>query len=299
MMDNSARSGLLQAIAAYIIWGFMPLFFKQLVDINPLVVVAHRTIWAVILLIIVLAIVKRIPEYKLVFRTPKLLRALILSSLLIATNWLVYIWSVQNDHILAASLGYYLNPLLNVVLGFFILKERLNRWQILAVLLALAGVLVLATGSLNTLWISLILAGSFGCYGLVRKLTPVGSIPGLAAETTMLMPIGICFLFYTQFVGGYNGMGYSIKTDIFLILGGTMTAIPLLFFAAAAKKLSYTTLGFIQYIGPSIQMLLAIFLYNEPLTLPYAICFALIWIALAVYSINGYMLNKKPAIIKT
>ncbi len=294
-MENSARSGLLQAIAAYIIWGFMPLFFKQLVDINPLVVVAHRTIWAVILLIIVLAIVKRLPEYKIIFQTPNLLRALILSSLLIAINWLVYIWSVQNDHILAASLGYYLNPLLNVVLGFFILKERLNRWQILSVLLALAGVLVLATGSLSTLWISLILAGSFGCYGLVRKLTPVGSIPGLAAETTMLMPIGICFLIYTQFVGGFNGMGYSTKTDIFLILGGTMTAIPLLFFAAAAKKLSYTTLGFIQYIGPSIQLLLAIFLYNEPLTLPYAICFTLIWIALAVYSINGYMLSKSLA----
>ena len=294
-MENSARSGLLQAIAAYIIWGFMPLFFKQLVDINPLVVVAHRTIWAVILLIIVLAIVKRLPEYKIIFQTPNLLRALILSSLLIAINWLVYIWSVQNDHILAASLGYYLNPLLNVVLGFFILKERLNRWQILSVLLALAGVLVLATGSLSTLWISLILAGSFGCYGLVRKLTPVGSIPGLAVETSMLMPIGICFLIYTQFVGGFNGMGYSTKTDIFLILGGTMTAIPLLFFAAAAKKLSYTTLGFIQYIGPSIQLLLAIFLYNEPLTLPYAICFALIWIALAVYSINGYMLSKSLA----
>lgn len=298
-MDNNTRSGLLQAIAAYIIWGFMPLFFKQLVDINSLVVVAHRTIWAVILLIIILAIIKRLPEYKIVFTTPALLRALILSSLLIATNWLVYIWSVQNDHILAASLGYYLNPLLNVVLGFFILKERLNRWQILAVLLALAGVLVLATGSLSTLWISLILAATFGCYGLVRKLTPIGSIPGLAAETTMLMPIGICFLLYTQFAGGFNGMGYSTKTDIFLILGGTMTAIPLLFFAAATKKLSYTTLGFIQYIGPSIQLLLAIFLYNEPLTLPYAICFALIWIALAVYSINGYMLSKKPAIIKT
>lgn len=298
-MDNNTRSGLLQAIAAYIIWGFMPLFFKQLVDIHSLVVVAHRTIWAVILLIIILAIIKRLPEYKIVFTTPALLRALILSSLLIATNWLVYIWSVQNDHILAASLGYYLNPLLNVVLGFFILKERLNRWQILAVLLALAGVLVLATGSLSTLWISLILAATFGCYGLVRKLTPIGSIPGLAAETTMLMPIGICFLLYTQFAGGFNGMGYSTKTDIFLILGGTMTAIPLLFFAAATKKLSYTTLGFIQYIGPSIQLLLAIFLYNEPLTLPYAICFALIWIALAVYSINGYMLSKKPAIIKT
>lgn len=298
-MDNRTRSGLLQAIAAYIIWGFMPLFFKQLVDIHSLVVVAHRTIWAVILLIIILVIIKRLPEYKIVFTTPKLLRALILSSLLIATNWLVYIWSVQNDHILAASLGYYLNPLLNVVLGFFILKERLNRWQILAVLLALAGVLVLATGSLSTLWISLILAATFGCYGLVRKLTPIGSIPGLAAETTMLMPIGICFLLYTQFAGGFNGMGYSTKTDIFLILGGTMTAIPLLFFAAATKKLSYTTLGFIQYIGPSIQLLLAIFLYNEPLTLPYAICFALIWIALAVYSINGYMLSKKAAIIKT
>lgn len=271
----------------------MPLFFKQLVGISSFVVVAHRTIWAMLLLLIVLAIVKRLPEYRIIFKTPPLLRALILSSLLIASNWLVYIWSIQNDHILAASLGYYLNPLLNVVLGFFILKERLNRWQILAVLLAVAGVLVLGAGSLSTLWISLILAGTFGCYGLVRKLTPVGSIPGLAAETTMLMPIGLCFLLYTHIVGGFNGIGYSTKTDIFLILGGAATAIPLLFFAAAARKLSYTTLGFIQYIGPSIQLLLAVFLYNEPLTLPYAICFGFIWAALAVYSVNGYMISKK------
>ncbi len=290
--SSSARTGLIQAVIAYCCWGFMPLFFKQLDNINSFVVVAHRTIWALILLILVLAIVKRLPEYRIIFQTPKILRALILSSLLIATNWLVYIWSVQNDHILAASLGYYLNPLLNVVLGFVILKERLNRWQILSVLLALAGVLVLATGSLSTLWISLILAGSFGCYGMVRKVTPVGSIPGLAAETTMLMPIGLCFIIYTHYVGGFNGMGYSTKTDIFLIMGGAITAIPLLFFAAAAKKLTYTTIGFIQYIGPSIQLLLAVFLYKEPLTLPYAICFALIWLALAVYSINGYLLSR-------
>lgn len=291
--QSSSQTGLIQALIAYCIWGFMPLFFKQLEDINSFVVVAHRTVWALILLVIVLAIVKRLPEYYIIFKTPKLLRALMLSSLLIAANWLVYIWSVQNDHILAASLGYYLNPLLNVVLGFFILKERLNRWQLLAVLLALAGVLVLGAGSLETLWISLVLAGSFGCYGLVRKLTPVGSIPGLAAETTMLMPIGICFIIYTHYVGGFNGLGYSGKTDLFLILGGAMTAIPLLFFAAATKKLSYTTLGFIQYIGPSIQLLLAVFLYKEPLTIPYTICFALIWLALGVYSVNGYMVSKK------
>jgi len=180
IIENSSRIGLFQACVAYIIWGFMPLFFKQLEDINPLLVVAHRTVWALLLLIIILAIIKRLPEYRIIFKTPKLLRALILSSFLIATNWLVYIWSVQNDHILAASLGYFLNPLLNVVLGFLILKESLNRWQVLAVLFALSGVLVLATGSLETLWISLVLAGSFGCYGLVRKVTPVGSIPGLA-----------------------------------------------------------------------------------------------------------------------
>lgn len=293
MPQNETRSGLFQAILVYCLWGFMPLFFKQLQDINPIVVVAHRTIWAMFMLLVVLAIVKRLPEYSIIFRTPKLLRAMALSSVLIAANWLVYIWSIQNEHILAASLGYYLNPLLNVVLGFIILKERLNPWQVLAVSLALAGVAVLATGSLETIWISLILAGSFGFYGLVRKMTPVGSVPGLTVETTILMPIALCFLIYTHIVGGFNGIGYSSKTDIFLILGGAVTAIPLLLFASAAKKLTYTTLGFIQYIGPSIQLLLAIFLYKEPLTMPYAICFAFIWLALAVYSINAYLLSKK------
>lgn len=289
---GSSKAGLLHALIAYTIWGVMPLFFKQLEDINPFVVVAHRTVWSVLLLIIILALVKRLPEYRTIFTTPKLLIAVTLSSFLIATNWLVYIWSIQNDHILAASLGYFLNPLLNVVLGFVILKESLNRWQILAVLLALAGVVILSLGSLDTIWISLSLAASFGFYGLMRKITPVASVPGLASETTILMPIGICFIIYTQYVGGFNGMGYSGKTDIFLILGGFVTAVPLMLFASAAKKITYTTLGFIQYIGPTIQMLLAIFLYDEKLTMPYAICFAFIWLALAVYSINGFYMSK-------
>ncbi len=292
--QGSARIGLFQAIGAYMIWGFIPLFFKQLQAIDPFVIVAHRVIWSILLLIVILVIFRRLPIYFEIFKKPELFKAMALTSTLMAANWLIYIWAIQNEHILAASLGYYLNPLLNVVLGFLILKERLNRWKIIAVILAVSGVCALAMGSLDTIWISLALGASFSCYGLIRKVKPIAALPGLASETTILTPIAIIFLIYTYFAGGFNGLGYSTKTDIFLILGGVVTAAPILLFTMAAKKLTYTTIGFIQYIGPSIQLLLAVFLYNEKLTIPYIICFSLIWAAIAVYSINGWIISKSP-----
>lgn len=282
--ESSARIGLIHALCAYTIWGFMPLFFKQLAVISALEVVAHRIVWSVPLLLAILWLRKRLPEFAGVIRDPHTLRLMLLSATLIALNWLIYIWAIYQNQILAASLGYYLNPLLNVVLGFFFLKERLRPVQWIAVAMAAAGVAVLAVETLSTIWISLALAATFGIYGIVRKIAPVKSVPGLAAETTLLFPVAASFAFWALVYDRNPGFGYSTKTDLFLILGGMITAIPLLFFASAAKRLSLATLGFVQYIGPTIQFLLGVFLYKEALTVSHLICFGMIWTALILYS---------------
>lgn len=290
---GNARTGLTHALCAYTIWGFMPLFFKQLVAISALEVVAHRILWSVPLLLLILWLRKRLPEFGQVLRDPHTLRLMLLSATLIATNWLIYIWAVTQNQILAASLGYYLNPLLNVVLGYFFLKERLKPVQWLAVAMAATGVAILAAETLSTIWISLALAASFGLYGMVRKLAPVKSVPGLAAETTLLLPIAAGYAFWAFAYDASPGFGFSLRTDLFLVLGGAITAVPLLFFASAAKQLSMATLGFVQYIGPTIQFLLGVFLYQEPLTASHLICFGLIWAALVLYSGDALLAARK------
>ena len=202
----------------------------------------------------------------------------------------------MSGQILAASLGYFLNPLLNVVLGMMFFSERLNRMQWLSVALAALGVAILAQESLSGLWISLTLAISFGTYGMVRKLAPVKAVPGLSVETSLLFPVALGFILWASVNDPAPGIGYSVKTDIFLVLGGAITAIPLLFFASAAKNMPLSTLGFVQYIGPTIQFFLGVFLYDEPLTTQHIICFSLIWIALIIYSSDAYRASRKIAI---
>ena len=281
-------NGLPQAIGAYTIWGFMPLFFKQLQAISAVDIVAHRVLWSVLLLLVILWLRKRLPEYRAALATPATLRLMMLSSALIAGNWLIYVWAINNGHILAGSLGYYLNPLLNILLGMVFFGERMARVQWLCVALAAAGVTVLASETLSHLWISLMLAGTFGFYGLVRKKAPVGSLPGLASETTLMLPIALAYVLWSANYSSGNGWGYSPYTDALLIAGGAVTAIPLLLFASAARKMPLSTLGFIQYIGPTIQFLLGVFVYDEPFTQAHAICFALIWTSLAIFSVDGW-----------
>lgn len=281
------RGALAQAVGAYFIWGFLPIYFKALASVPPLEVVAHRIAWSVLLLLLVLALRRRLAALIETFATPRLLGALALSAVLIAINWLIYIWAVTHDHVAAASLGYFLNPLVNVLLGRLVLHESLSHRQWMAVALAGLGVLVLATGALSTLWISLSLALSFGCYGLIRKMAPVGPMVGLAAETILLLPAALGFLLL--WVGPAGGaFGHqSVKIDALLIAGGAVTAIPLLLFASAARRMKYATIGLIQYIGPSIQFALAVLVYGEPLTRTHIIAFALIWLALIVYSLDA------------
>jgi chloramphenicol-sensitive protein RarD len=284
MNQRIDRNGLAAAIGAYFIWGFMPLFFKQLSGIPAIEIISHRIIWAVPVLIVIMAFRKQLRECWAAISKWASLRWLLVSAILISVNWLVYVFAVNNGQILAASLGYYLNPLVNILLGTVFLKETLNRTQWIAVAIAFVAVLVLAVGSLSTLWISLTLACSFGVYGLVRKMAPVGAIPGLAIETMLMFPIALTTAYYYTAQTIDLGWGSSVGISTLLVASGVITAIPLLLFAIGARSMPYSIIGFIQYIGPTIQLILAITLYNEVVSGPRAISFALIWGALIIFS---------------
>ncbi len=281
-----AQRGLPYALGAYAIWGFVPLFFKLLEAVPPVEVLAQRIIWSLPLCFVIMALRRQIGEYLAALKDWRVLRLLLASSLLIALNWLVYIHAVFTDHVLAASLGYYLNPLVNVLLGMIFLGERLSRLQAIAVVIAAIGVAILLAGALDTLWISLTLALSFGTYGLIRKVVPVGSLPGLAIETTLLLPVSLAAAVYYLWIGDGLGFGGSAKISWLLAAAGVVTAIPLLLFATAARRMSYAALGFVQYLAPSIAFLLGLFVFNEPLKPAQLFCFLLIWLSIAVFSFD-------------
>ena len=283
---GSEEGGLPYALAAYGIWGFVPLFFKLLISVPPVEVLAQRILWSLPLCFLIMAFRRQIGEYLAALRDWKLLRLLIASAVLIAVNWLVYIYSIFTDHVLAASLGYYLNPLVNVMLGMIFLGERLSRMQMLAVAIAGVGVAILLAGALDTLWISLTLAFSFGIYGLIRKIAPVGSLPGLSVETTVLLLPSLAVAGYYLAAGDGRGFGSAGSISLLLMAGGAVTAVPLLLFATAARRMSYAALGFVQYLAPTIQFLLSLFIFDEPLKPAQLACFLLIWVSIAVFSFD-------------
>ena len=280
--QTAQASGLPYAISAYLIWGFVPVYFKLLNHVPPIAIVAQRILWSIPLLLVIMAFRKQLHEYGAIFRHKAHLRNLLATATLIAINWLIYIWAVSTDHILAASLGYYLNPLVNVLLGWLFLGERLRPLQMVAVAVAAIGVAILIGDALDTLWVSVSLALSFGLYSLIRKVTPVGSVPGLAIETTLLAPLSLGAVFwYAQ--AGTGGFGDDYTTSGLLILAGAVTAIPLLMFATAAQRMSYASLGFVQYIAPSIAFLLGFYAYGEPLSTTKLACFILIWVSIGIF----------------
>ena len=285
MADNSETArpnGLPYAISAYLIWGFVPVYFKLLSHVPSIAILAQRVLWSIPLLLVIMGLRKQLSEFAAIFRHRTHLRNLFASATLIAINWLIYIWAVSTDHILAASLGYYLNPLVNVLLGRLFLGERLRPLQMAAVAVAAIGVAILIGDALDTLWVSVSLALSFGLYGLIRKVTPVGSVPGLAIETTLLAPLALGAVFwYAQ--AGTGGFGDDLTTSGLLILAGVITAVPLLMFATAARRMSYASLGFVQYIAPSIAFLLGVYAYGEPLSTTKLACFVIIWTSIAIF----------------
>jgi chloramphenicol-sensitive protein RarD len=289
-----ARAGLLLGLGAYLLWGVLPLYFKAIGHVPATEIVAHRIVWSLVFLAALATVWKRWGGIRDAITNPKVLGTLVLTACLIGTNWVIWIWAVLNGHVLEGSLGYYLNPLVNVLLGVVLLKEKLSRGQMFAVLLAAAGVAVLAAGAGGALWISLSLAASFAFYGFLRKVAPVDSIEGLLVETAILTPVALGWILYL-YSRGESGLGTDATTNILLVLAGAITAIPLLLFTAAAKRLPYSTLGFLQYIAPSMQFLLAVLVFGERLTLAHVICFGAIWTALVIFALEGVRTSRAGA----
>ena len=280
--DRDIRRGFLYGIAAYGLWGVLPIYFKAIAGIAAVDIVAHRVLWSLPFLALLLFASRGWGEVARAIRRRRTLLLLLVTAVLIATNWLLYVHAVTSGHILAGSLGYYLNPLANVLLGRFILKERLSGLQWAAIAIAAAGIMALAGGALDQLWISLTLAVTFATYGLLRKIALVDSVAGLAIETALLFPLAIAWLAW-RLVAGEPAFGSTNGETALLLLAGVVSTIPLLLFTAAARRLRYSTLGMLQFIAPTLQFVCAVWLYGEPFGRAHAIAFGAIWVALALY----------------
>jgi chloramphenicol-sensitive protein RarD len=277
-----ARQGVIYGVLSYGLWGLVPLYFKTVASVAPREVVAQRIVWSFVLLAAIITVVGRWREVGPALRSRPVMLALATSTLLLAFNWFVYIYAVSTNQVVEASMGYFLNPLVNVVLGVVILKEHLRPWQIASVLLACIGVAVVGVP-----WIAVSLALSFAFYALLRKQVAVDGLLGLFVETLLLAPAALAFVLYLQ-AEGISAFRSSDPLMCFkLAAGGLVTCVPLLLFTAAARRLRFATLGFLQYLAPTIQFLLAVFLFGEPLSAPKVIALALIWTAVVIYSVDS------------
>lgn len=280
------RLGVLYGLAAYGLWGAFPLYFRAIKSVPSMEVLAHRIIWSALLLLVLIVARRSLRELWRVLRNPATIRRLAITTLLIAGNWLVFIWAIANNHTLQASLGYFINPLVNVLLGFVFLHERLRRWQLVSVLLAATGVLYLAIAAGQPPILSLFLAATFGLYGLLRKTAKVDALHGLTVETLLLTPIALGYLLWQMRIGAAAFGGPSPAISGLLMLAGVITAVPLLMFTAAARALRLATLGFLQYLAPTGHFLCAVLAFGEPFDKHELIAFAFIWVALAIYSVD-------------
>ena len=288
--SHRTRAGFVYALGAYLAWGFVPAYFKLLKHLPPILVLSHRIVWSLLFLAILLTVQRKWNEVRAAIRSPRTLLALLGSTTAIGVNWYVFIWAVSNDLLLQASLGYFINPLVNVFLGVVILRERLRPGQMIGLVLAVIGVLIPTLTAGGVPWVALSLAFSFGLYGLLRKTASVAPLAGLSIETAILFPAALMFV--TGVIATPTASAaYTISTGTYalLIAAGVVTAIPLLLFAAGARRLRLTTLGFLQYVSPTCQFFLAIFAYHEPLTTGKLISFAFIWAGLAAYTIESLL----------
>ena len=287
-MDNStatSRNAILYPIAAYAIWGILPIYWKLMRQIPAGDILAHRIFWSFVFLGIVLSAMRRWGELRHIFRSKRTFFAVAAASILISVNWLTYIWAVNSNHIVEASLGYYINPLLTIMLGAIVLREKTDGWQVAAIVLAFIGVGYLTYQFGSVPWVALTLAVSFGLYGLAKKLSSLTPLTGLAAETMMVAPLALAFLVAsTNSSATYSNLSYGMYALI--LLTGVVTSVPLLLFAQGAQRVSLTTLGFVQYLSPSISLLIGIYLYNEPFTLAHRVSFGCIWLALLMYTLS-------------
>jgi chloramphenicol-sensitive protein RarD len=276
------RAGLALGLGAYGLWGVLPIYFKLVKSVASVDIVAHRVLWSLPFLALLILLSKGWDKVRAALARPRTIGILTITALLIGGNWLLYVYAVTAGHILAASFGYYLNPLANVLLGRFVLKEKLGRLQWVAVAVAAAGISVLAAGALSQLWISLTLCITFALYGLLRKVVPADAVTGLAIETALLFPVSVLWLGWHASQGA-SVMGTSTFLTLMLLAAGVVSTTPLILFTAAAKRLPYSTMGMLQFIAPTLQFLIAVAVYGEPFTAAHAVAFPLIWAAMVLY----------------
>ncbi|MFV8433514.1 EamA family transporter RarD [Vibrio owensii] len=291
--QQRSRQGVLLAIGAYTMWGIAPIYFKSIAEVSPLEILSHRVIWSFFLLAALLHFGRHWRSVRDIIKNKTKMMFLVSTAILVGANWLIFIWAVNSNHMLDASLGYYINPLINVLLGMVFLGERLRKLQWFAVVLAACGVLVqlIVFGSVPV--VAIALAMSFGFYGLLRKKVRVEAQTGLFIETLVMLPAAAIYLLFIASSPTSNMLDNPMQLNTLLIAAGVITTLPLLCFTGAATRLKLSTLGFFQYIGPSLMFLLAVLIYGEPFTSDKAITFAFIWGALVVFSFDGLRNNRK------
>jgi chloramphenicol-sensitive protein RarD len=294
-LSRETRLGLLYTTGAFLLWGAVPVYWKTLQHVPALEILAHRIVWSLVFVAIWMTIRRRWPDLREVFRRPRTVAALFASTIFIATNWGLFIYAVVTDRVLATSLGYYINPLVNVLLGLIVLKERLNRRQWTAVALAGLAVVLLTVQVGELPWISLVLPVSFGFYSLLRKTVRADAVVGLTFETAALAPLAVGFLLRQEHLG-IGALGHQgLRVDLLLVTAGLVTAVPLILFTLGVRRIPLSTAGLLQYIAPTCTFLLAVLLYDEPFSTAHAISFGLIWTALVIYSLDlRAKLRQKP-----
>ncbi|WP_445157731.1 EamA family transporter RarD [Halomonas sp. E14] len=296
--EQDATRGVAYGLGAYVMWGCFPLFFALFDGVPAFEVLIHRIIWSCLFLAGLVTLLKRWAPIRQALGEPSRLGAVLACALLIAFNWGLYIYSVETRQVLQASLGYFLTPLVNVALGMLVLRERISGLQVLAI--GLAGLAIIIQLSLLGVlpWISLALALSFGTYGLLRKRVPLDGLSGLFVETLLLLPLGLLTLAWLSLVGQSHFLE-APRTLILLVASGVITALPLLAFAGAARRLRLATLGFLMYLNPSIQFFIALWVFHEPLTTAQLLTFLLIWLGLALYSWSAWSTRPRPVLVPT
>lgn len=287
--------GLGYALLAYLAWGFLPLYWKALDQVPAWQILGHRVVWSAVFVAILLAATRKFRAFATALKNKKTVFLVIASSLLISCNWLVFIWAVNNGHMVESSLGYYMNPLLNVLLGVLFLKEKLHAGQWAAIALATTGVVIVTVEHGRLPWISLVLAGSFALYGLLKKKTGLASTIGLAWETAFVTPIAAGYLLYVQNAGTSGTDALSTGGWILLLLAGAATVMPLYWFAQATRTLPLSTIGIIQYIAPTITLVIGVAIYKESFDAARLVSFGFIWCALLVYTISSYRFSLRAA----
>ena len=286
--------GIWNALTVYVMWGFFPIYWKLLQDVPALQVIGHRIGWSFLLLMTVILFTKQWKDFRSVALKPKIIGIYAIAGILLSVNWLIYVWGVNSGFIVETSLGYFINPLISVLLGVVFLHERLRTMQWIPIGLAAAGVIYLTVTYGRLPWIALSLAFSFGIYGLVKKLAPLGSLYGLTLETALVFPIAFVYLALVQSTGTGAFLQNSLLTDILLIGTGVVTSIPLLLFASAVRQIPLTMIGILQYIAPTLQFLIGVFLYHEAFDQSRLIGFSLVWLALIIFWVENYFANRVP-----